>query len=296
MTQQNYAFSNAQSAPHAPGVEFWNTVLAPKLIRFRHVLVPGLARHSQAVFPDLPVKHGDHVMDVGCGFGDTAVELARRVGPDGAVLGVDCTSALIDEAREYATDTGAHNVTFQCHDAEQGLPVGVFDFVFARFGTMFFANPVSGLRNMRKSLKPGASMTHVVWRDRRDNPWLSAARDVVLDYLPAPDADAPSCGPGPFSMADQDLVTRQMTAAGFENISFRRVDVPVLVGGSVADAIEFQLALGPVGEIYRMAGEQAVRQRPRIERDLRLLFQDHVQDAGVWMDSSSWVITATSQA
>src|SRR6516164_2679807 len=63
-------------------VEFWNTVLAPKFIRFRHILVGGLTLHSEAVFPTLPVQRGDRALDVGCGFGDTAMKLARLVGPD----------------------------------------------------------------------------------------------------------------------------------------------------------------------------------------------------------------------
>ena len=62
-------------------VQFWNEVLAPKFIRFKHVLVDGLTHHSDAVFPNLPVNPGDRVLDVGCGFGDTAIKLSRRVGP-----------------------------------------------------------------------------------------------------------------------------------------------------------------------------------------------------------------------
>jgi hypothetical protein len=43
---------------------------------------------------------------------------------------------------------------------------------------MFFANPVAGLRNMRKALRPGGRMVHIVWRARADNPWLSMAKEV----------------------------------------------------------------------------------------------------------------------
>ena len=66
-----------------PFVQFWNEVLAPKFIRFKHILVDGLSRHSEAVFPTLPVRHGDRVLDVGCGFGDATIRLAELVGPDG---------------------------------------------------------------------------------------------------------------------------------------------------------------------------------------------------------------------
>jgi SAM-dependent methyltransferase len=62
-------------------------------------------------------------------------------------------------------------------------PVHVF--CFSRFGNQFFENPVAGLRNMRKNLKPGGIMMMIVWRDIKDNPWLGSAKDVVLRFLPS---------------------------------------------------------------------------------------------------------------
>ena len=274
-------------------VQFWNQVLAPKFIRFKHILVDGLSRHSEAVVPTLPVGTGDRVLDVGCGFGDTAIRLAEMVGPTGQVVGVDCCDAFLDYARADVRARGLTNISFVRADAETALPENQFDFVFARFGTMFFANPVAGLRNMRKALRPGGRMVHIVWRDRKDNPWLSMAKDIVLDFLPQPGADAQTCGPGPFSMADESTVRAMMKAAGYEDVAFRRVDAPVLVGRDVADAIAFQLAIGPAGEVYREAGPLAEAKRPEIEAALaKAIRQQASASDGIVMDSSSWVITA----
>ena len=165
-------------------VKFWNEVLAPKFVRFKHVLVDGLTQHSEAIFPALPVREGDRVLDVGCGFGDTAIKLARLVGPKGDVVGIDCCDAFLDYARNDAEEKSIANISFQRGDAEIALPVNEYDFVFAHFGTMFFTNPVAGMRNMRLALKPGGTMVHIVWRDRVDNPWLSMAKEVVLKFLP----------------------------------------------------------------------------------------------------------------
>ena len=71
--------------PHSQYIDFWNSVLVPKFIRWKHILVDGLTLHSEAIFPTLPVKPGDKVVDAGCGFGDTAIKLARLVGPSGSV-------------------------------------------------------------------------------------------------------------------------------------------------------------------------------------------------------------------
>jgi ubiquinone/menaquinone biosynthesis C-methylase UbiE len=288
---------NAPEDQDTEFVQFWNEVLAPKFIRFRHVLVGGLTHHSEAVFPQLPVYRGDRVLDVGCGFGDTAAKFAEIVGPDGGVVGIDCCDAFLDIARAEIAETGLRNVSFMRGDAEVALPEGAFDFVFARFGTMFFANPTAGLRNMRRALRPGGRMVHIVWRDPKDNPWLSMAKDVVLRFLPAPGEDARTCGPGPFSMADEATVRKMMEIAGYEQIEFRRVDAPVVIGRDVRDAIEFQLALGPAGEVFREAGEEAERQRPEIEAALADAIRQQATDAdGIVMDSSSWVISARNPA
>jgi ubiquinone/menaquinone biosynthesis C-methylase UbiE len=276
-------------------VKFWNAVLAPKFIRFRHILVGGLTQHSEAIFPKLPVRQGDHVLDVGCGFGDTAIKLSRLVAQSGEVVGVDCCDAFLEIAKKEAQASGVTNVRFMRGDAEVALPQDAFDFVFARFGTMFFANPVAGLRNMRKALKPGGHMVHIVWRNRGDNPWLSMARDVVLQFLPPPGADAQTCGPGPFSMADEATVRGMMSSAGYRDIRFRRVDALVVVGKDVEDAIAFQLAIGPAGEVFREAGAEAEKRRPQIEAALAKAIGEQTMSAnGIVMPSSSWVISAVS--
>jgi hypothetical protein len=95
-------------------------------------------------------------------------------------------------------------------------------------------------------------------------------------------------------MANTDVVTRQLQAAGFGDIAFRATDGPVMIGSSVEQAVEFQLALGPAGEIFREAGEQARKRRPEIERALRVELARHCRTGGeIVMQSSSWTITAT---
>src|SRR5262249_12340421 len=84
---------------HSQYIDFRNNVLVPKFIRWKHILVDGLTLHSEAIFPSLRVNRGDKVVDAGCGFGDTAIKLARLVGPSGSVLAVDCCDAFLEFGR-----------------------------------------------------------------------------------------------------------------------------------------------------------------------------------------------------
>jgi ubiquinone/menaquinone biosynthesis C-methylase UbiE len=246
-------------------VDFWNEILVPKFTRYRHILVGGLTHHSEKIFPTLAVREGDRVVDVGCGFGDTAIKLAQRVGAAGAVLGLDCCEAFLDAGRADAAAAGVSNVRFVAGDAQTYPFTAEHDFCFSRFGTQFFENPVAGLRNMRRALKPGGTMTMIVWRTIADNPWLGLPKEVVSRHLPPPGENARSCGPGPFSMADQDMVTKQLEIAGYGSIGFERVDAPLMVGRTLDDAVVDALK----AELTPFATAD-----------------------GIIMDSSSWVISA----
>jgi len=282
-----------QNAPHrSQYVDFWNDVLVPKFVRWKHIIVDGLTLHSEAIFPTLRVHAGDKVVDVGCGFGDTAIKLARLVGPTGSVLAMDCCDGFLEFGRRDAREAGISNITFLENDVQTYPFEPTHDFCFSRFGTQFFENPVVGLRNMRKCLKPGGIMTMIVWRDIKDNPWLGSAKEALLRFLPPPGENAQSCGPGPFSMADTSVVTKQLEIAGYKDIQFERVDAQVFVGKDVDDAVAFQLALGPAGEIYREAGKLAEERHEEIAAALKAELAKYKGPNGVMMDSSSWKVTA----
>ena len=275
-------------------VKFWNSVLEPKFTKYRHILQGGLSRHSAAVLPNLPIKKGMSVLDVGCGWGDMSLQVAEIVGPKGRVVGIDCVDAFLEEARKDAAAKGLSNVQFSRGDAEVALPESEFDYVVARFGTMFFTNPVAALRRMRMALKPGGQMTHIVWRRREDNPAWQEAKEITLRHLPPPGEDADTCGPGPFSMGNQETTGIMMKSAGYEDVTFTRVDEKIMVGTTPEECIAFALAIGPGGEVFREAGEKlAEAKRPEIESEMRTYFASQERDAnGIWAPTSSWVISA----
>jgi ubiquinone/menaquinone biosynthesis C-methylase UbiE len=271
---------------------FWNDVLVAKFERYRNIMLGGLSYHSAVPLAKLELAAGAHAVDVGCGWGDTAIELARKVGPTGSVLGLDCCDAFLEKGRRDAAADGLANVRFVEADVQKYRFDPEFDLCFSRFGMMFFANPVAAMRNVRTGLKPGATLMLITWRTLDDNPWLGMPKAVVSRFLPPPGEDAQTCGPGPFSMANPDVVSAQLEAAGFTDFSFERVDGPVMIGRDVDQAVEFQLALGPAGEIFREAGALAEDRRGEIEAALRTELARYAGDDGVRMNSSSWTIRA----
>ncbi|MFT3727486.1 MAG: class I SAM-dependent methyltransferase [Terricaulis sp.] len=284
------------SDANAEAIEAWNTFLFDKFSKFRDVVVTGLSIHGDACLDRHPPPVGALVLDVGCGFGDTTQQIAKLVGANGEAVGVDAAPRFIDLCINEAREAEVKNARFIAADVESAPLGGPYDYVFSRFGVMFFANPVAALRNIRKSLKPGGRFAAVVWRRKDENPWLYDAEQRALKIVPRPEEteDQITCGPGPFSMSGADLVSTQMQAAGFTNVSFERFDCDINLGATVDRAVETAMALGPAGELLRLAGDDAERKRPQVEATLRDLFTSWRRDGGVCGRSSSWILSGVA--
>lgn len=278
-------------------IEAWNTILFEKFCRFRHLLVDGLTRHSDAALQRCRYAEGERVLDVGCGFGDSTLRIAGLVGPSGEAVGVDCAENFVRCAQEDARGHNVANAHFFVGDAQWGDLRGPYDHAFARFGTMFFEMPGAAMRNIRKALKPGGTFLQIVWRRREDNPWLHEAELRVKDIVPVvshEETDQVHCGPGPFSMSGPDMVSAMLHAAGFERITFERFDCDICIGRNLQDAIDFAMALGPAGEIIRLAGEEGEKRKPQVVAALEEALSPYVRADGVWGPSSTWFVGATN--
>jgi hypothetical protein len=149
------------------------------------------------------------------------------------------------------------------------------------------------LRNVREALAPRGRLVMVVWRRRSDNEWIYRAQEIVEQIVIRPDQyDEPTCGPGPFSMADADTTTDILYRAGYTNIALYRCDEPITIGASVDEAIELMMALGPAGEILRLQGHRAEHLHERVRSALRVGLADLVTPDGVIGQASTWIITA----
>ena len=287
--------ASMQTADNEIVVEAWNTVLFDKFVRFRHLLVAGLAGQSDELLSRGLYRLGERVLDVGCGFGDSTIRIAELVGPDGSAVGVDCAPNFVRAGEADAAAAGVDNASFFAADVQEDDLRGPYDHAFARFGTMFFMSPVAALRNVRRALKPGGSFAQIVWRKREDNPWLHDAEVRVREIVPVvshEETNQVHCGTGPFSMSGPDMVSAMMKEAGFARIAFERFDADICIGRDLAEAIEFAMALGPAGEIIRLAGDEGERLKPKVTETLRETLARYERDDGVWAPSSTWFITA----
>ena len=284
---------------NAVAIEAWNTVLFEKFLRFKHLLIAGLAGHSDEVLGRNLFPAGARVLDVGCGFGDSTLRIAQQVGPRGEAVGVDCAARFTESASEEARAAGVANARFLTADAQADDLRGPYDQAFARFGTMFFNAPGAAMRNIGRALKPGGTFTQIVWRRREENPWVHDAELRVREIVPVvkhEDTDQVHCGPGPFSMAGPDMVSLMLRSAGFRNISFERFDTDICIGRSLDEAIEFAMTLGPAGEIIRLAAEEGQRLKPQVASALRETLGKYARADGVWAPSSTWIISARRAA
>jgi SAM-dependent methyltransferase len=285
--------STAPASANEEAIGAWNGVLFDRFSAFRHIVVAGLEAHSEEALRTDPPQPAEHVLDIGCGFGDTTQRLGEIVGAGGQALGVDAAERFIEAARAEADKAGAGNVDFQVMDLEVADFDRRFDYAFARMGTMFFANPVAALRNVREAMQPGGKLCNVVWRQKIDNEWLYRAEQIVEEWVEEdPDSDELTCGPGPFSMANADTVSGILLSAGFEEIALRRCDLPFRMGADIDEAVAYVMALGPAGEVLRLAGDDAKRLEPEIVAALREGLADYVEPDGVFGNMSSWIVTA----
>jgi SAM-dependent methyltransferase len=283
---------------NAEAIQAWDGPLFDRFVQYRDILVAGLGAHGDEALRLNPPQEGQRILDIGCGFGDTTQQIAALVGPSGEAVGVDAAKNFIDASIVEAQEAGVENARFFVADVQMDDLGGPYDAAFSRMGTMFFISPVAALRNVRKSLVPGGRLTMVVWRRREDNEWLYKAQQVVEGIVQRPDEyDEPTCGPGPFSMANADTVTDQLIAAGFEDMSLRRCDLPIKGGNSIDQALEIVMSIGPAGEILRLLGDRAAPYMPKVDAALRDAFKEFQrEDGSIWGMASTWIVTATAPA
>ena len=282
---------------NAEATEAWNGPLFDVWQDFQAVVVSNAKAHGDAALEDHRPERGDRVLDIGCGLGDSTLQLAEIVGGEGHAHGVDVAERMIAGALADAERAGVENVSFEAADVQATKLEDTYDYAFGRFGTMFFASPVAALRNVRAGLRPGGRLNMVVWLQKPDNEWLYRGETIVERFLDRPEEyDVPTCGPGPFSMAGADTVTDVLKHSGFEDIHLKRQDIVIKVGDDLDEAVDLVMSIGPGAEVLRLWGDRVDEIRPKVREALLEGMADMAREDGVYADSSTWAVRAVAPA
>jgi SAM-dependent methyltransferase len=246
-----------------------------------------ISKHTSILLAAAQISPRDHVLDIGCGCGEST-RLAARAALQGSALGVDLSSRMIARAIERSRSEGLDNVKFLQEDA-QVYPFDPQDFhiTISRFGVMFFADPMAAFQNIAKALRPGARLALLSWREALKNEWVMIFRSA-LDAgrsLPAPPVDIP----GPFGLATPDHIRAVLSDAGFEDIDLTDINEPMNFGVNADDAFAFMknsgMTKGMLNELDEPTRTQALAK-------LYAALETHETSEGVLFDSRVWLITA----
>jgi ubiquinone/menaquinone biosynthesis C-methylase UbiE len=239
---------------------------------------------------DEPLLEAAHVdpdsrcLDLGCGTGATSRALAVRAA-DGSVLGIDLSTPLLAIARANADRAGLTHLSFVQGDAQvYPFEDAAYDVVVSRMGSMFFGDPPVAFANLARSMRPGGRLSLAVWQEVAANGWLTAIDAALEETRESPDSVAERYSPGPFSLADSELVRSLLGDAGFTDIHLEPQHLP-LSFGTVADAREFLDSW-----IDEDLGAGA---RRRVTESIEVLLAKHERGGAVHLPSATWLVTAT---
>jgi ubiquinone/menaquinone biosynthesis C-methylase UbiE len=147
--------------------------------------LPHIAPVGEALLDALDAKPGDKIIDLASGTGEPALTLARRMKGHTHILGVDAADGMVRVAQAKVTKERLPGISFQTMPAEKlTFEDNHFDKALCRFGVMLFADPLQGLKEMRRVLKPDGRFALAVWSTPETMPTLHWSQQVFSERLP----------------------------------------------------------------------------------------------------------------
>jgi SAM-dependent methyltransferase len=281
----------AEAQANHEQIQYWNVQSGPRWVRMQERLDAQLDPLGLAVMHRAEVKPGEQVLDVGCGCGQTALELAERVGPQGSVLGVDISQPMLARARERQRVGKIENLEFLWADAQtHPFERERFDLVYSRFGVMFFDDPPAAFGNLRSALRSNGRLCFTCWQALERNDWIRVPLRAAAQHLELPTPSSPGA-PGPFALADPSRVRRILEAGGFTDVRCEAHTTELSLGGAtnVHEAVEFLLEIGPIAALLRDADAPL---RARVAQAIREALTPHVRQDGVSLQGEAWIVWA----
>jgi ubiquinone/menaquinone biosynthesis C-methylase UbiE len=200
---------------------------------------PQLASALATLLGSAALAPRERVLDVACGTGLASFAAAEAVGPAGAVVGVDLSERMVEEARRRAQERNLTRVTFVRMDAERlDLPDADFDVALCGLGLMYVPDPAQALREMRRVLRPGGRVVLAVWGERSRCGWSAVFPIVEAEVT------TEVC-PLFFRLGQGGALARLCVDAGFRDTGQRRI-AATLAYADADEACDAALLGGPV--------------------------------------------------
>ncbi len=276
---------------NAAQAEFWNAQTGRNWVELQADLDGQLVEVTERLLAACDARPGERVLDVGCGAGKSTLALADRVGPEGAVTGLDLSEPLLARAEERRLEGGYRNVRFRQGDAQdEALTPASADLVASRFGMMFFADPVAAFANLAAALRPGGRMAFVAWAGPEHNPWFTLPQRAAVARL-GPVEETPPEAPGPMAFRDPDRVTGLLAAAGLREAGAETVDLHLRNSGGLDAVLRLVASIGPVPRVLREK-QGTPEDRAAILAHLRTELAPFVTAKGVSLPARVIVYTA----
>ena len=192
------------------------------------------------------VAKGQTVLDVAAGAGDQTLDLAARVGPSGQVVASDISAGILDFAQSNAIRAGYNNVRTHVADAENiGLGEGAFDAAVCRLGLMFLPDPLAGVKEVYRMLRPGGRFCSIVFAGPEQNPCLRILMMTALRHAGQPPRDPFQPG-GLVSLGRPGHTDDMFRQAGFGSVATTRLEAPFRLPTTQHYLTFIQEAAGPI--------------------------------------------------
>lgn len=232
-----------------------------------------LRQTTDAMIEMAGVQPGASVLDVAAGAGDQTLDLAWRVGPAGTVVAVDLSPALVALGEQRAQRAAMAQIRWRVGDGE-ALPVesASFDAAVCRLGLMLFPDPLQGLREMHRALRPGGRVCTVVFSTPQRNPCITVLTATALRHAGLPGRD-PFVPGSLFSLSRPGQLDALFHEAGFRDVATTAMDA-VFHMPTVDGYLAFvRSSASPVLQVLAGLGEDAAQAAWRDIRQQLLAFE-----------------------